>query len=167
MNVSDASSLARARRARLTARASRKPPRKGVPQAAAQGRPTSRRARLTARASRKPPRKVDPQGRPTSRRARLTARVNPTIYDAAPRATLRVKGQAHVVGRDGLSGGVGGRGRRTTQGVPRPYGYRAASEAGSCRTWLLGVSARDFDGFLSDFARGFLRARLRFAGQVC
>ncbi|TME64244.1 MAG: hypothetical protein E6I59_07130 [Chloroflexi bacterium] len=122
MNVSDASSLARARRARLT--------RKGVPQAAAQ----VRRA---------------------SRRARLTARVNPTIYDAAPRATLRVKGQAHVVGRDGLSGGVGGRGRRTTQGVPRPYGYRAASEAGSCRTWLLGVSARDLGGFLSDFATHF------------
>ena len=100
-----------------------------------------------------------PQARPSSPpprlTVRLTARVNPTIYDAAPRGTLRVKGQAHVVGRDGLSGGVGGRGRRTTQGVPRPYGYRAASEAGSCRTWLLGVSARDFDGFLSDFATHF------------
>src|SRR5947209_3800548 len=55
-----------------------------------------------------------------------------------------------------------GRGQRKrphpTQPFPRPYGYEAASEAGSYGIWMLGISAKDFDGFLSDFATLFLRA---------
>ncbi len=44
-----------------------------------------------------------------------------------------------------------------TQPNPRAYRYEPASEAGSYRIWMLGVSARDFDGILSDSATLFFR----------